>query len=222
MKYLDLDYNKNRFEEFFNDILKKSGGNLNQYIDEDTIELPKEILGGERGRFEELLDSFIELIKEYGEEVFNKLEELDCYEQCNKFIDWLRKYVESKQKSFEETKCIRELSDVNFKKLVEECFETYILCNNNKGKDDLMKILQKLIIIYIELIIVSNFPRDLVYTETHKLFDMPIERSEYIWDLVQKNEEKLWKIIFMNKIIKTEYKMRKIESKINIILDEIL
>lgn len=199
----------------FNIILEESHFNLNQIVKGDSI-----IVSGEMSEvFLDSLKEFVDLIPneirhvEQEEEFWSLFENLDDYENNDKFIMWLKRYVEAFVKPNKEAMFLKEMDDVTFKKLSNYCFENLILKNISKNRIDKeigdikqILILRKIIFTFIEMVIVDNLSKEDAYEYMQELFCMQEGFCEVLWNQIQKNEERLWRIMLMKQYDRIENK----------------
>lgn len=208
------------FELFYN-ILEESGSNLNQFVKGDSLAIPNgmsEIFLNSLKDFINMVPDMVKQIED-GESFWKKFEELSDYENNNKFITWLKRYTEAAIRPFEEAKFLKEIDSESFQKQTNYCFENLILKDIGKKRIDKavgdikqLLILKKIIFTFIEMVIVNNFSRENAFDNMERMFDVKEEYCEIWWDLIEKNEEKIWKIMMMKQY-------RKMENKLNYLLD---
>ena len=224
MKKIELGFQENGFEkviELFNTILEESQFDLNQFVKSDSLAIPNEM----SETFQVSLKKFIEMVPNLVKEMDNAedfweiFENLDDFEKNNKFIMWLRKYTEAVIRPFKEAMFLKEESEQPFQKLTNYCFENLILKDIGKKRInreivDIKKILilRKIIFTFIEMVVVDNFSKENAFDNMDRMFGIKEEYCKVWWDLIKKNEERIWKIMLMKQY-------RQMENKLNHLLD---
>ena len=75
-------------------------------------------------------------------------------------------------------------------------------------------ILRKIFLTFIDMVIGKNYAKDNAFDTMEQIFGLCKEKSEVWWELVKKNEDRLWKIVMM-------MKCNRIEEKLNYVLNEL-
>ena len=173
----------------FNEILKKADYNLNKYVKGHSLVLPD----SDTEDFENLLKEFANTIPdevknlENPEAFWELFSELDDYNDNDKFINWLHGYVESVIKPFIEAEYIRKLDKEHFEALTKYCFENLILRDIGNDKID--------------------FSKENAIERMQKIFGIKEDYCVIWWDIVNKYEDKLWRIMMMKKYDDIENKL---------------
>ena len=134
-----------------------------------------------------------------------------------KFIIWLKKYTESVIKPFEEAMFLKEMDDESFQKLTNYCFENLILkdvgkkrIDSNIGDVKQILILRKIIFTCIEMVVVDNFSKENTFDNMERMFGMKASYCELWWNLIEKNEDKIWRIMVMKQYSRLENKLNRL------------
>lgn len=219
MKKIELEFQESGIKktiELFNIILEESEYNLNQFVKSDSLS----ISDGMSEIFMESLKEFVAMVPdivkqiEDAESFWSIFENLDDYEKNNKFIMWLRRYVDAVIRPFKEAMFLKEISDEYFQKLTNYCFENLILRDIGKKRIDKEIVdvkqiltLRKVIFTFIEMVIVDNFSKENAFDNMERMFGIKNSYCELWWKLIEENEDKIWKIMIMKQYSRTENKL---------------
>lgn len=214
--------------ELFNEILEQSDYNLNKYVNGRSLSVPDD-----DGIFEDNLKKFVnsvpEKIKELedSEKFWNLFDELDDYNNNDKFINWMRGYTESVIRPFIEAEYIRKMDAEKFNNMTNYCFENMVLKSVGDDEIDLtvgnskeLFTMKKVLFTFIDMVIVNNYSKENAINNMKKVFGIKESYCGIWWELIEKYEDKLWKIMIMKKCEridnKLEYVMNAIEElKVN-------
>lgn len=226
MKKIDLksqNYGSTKLFELFNTILELSDYNLNQFVKGDALAVP-----------DNMPETFVESLKEFvrispdivrdmenREEFWKIFEELDDYQNNNKFIKWMQRYISASISPFEEAAFLREINTETFQKMAEYCFTNLVMRNIGKKRIDesvgdikQLSVLRKLIFTFIDMVIVENYSKENAFDNMERIFGIKDSYCEVLWRLTEQNEDKLWKIMMMKQ-------SRQVENKLNHLLEMI-
>lgn len=224
MKKIDLEFQESGIEKaikLFNIILEESEFDLNQFVKSDSLAISNQMSETFLESLKEFVNTVPDLVKQMddAEAFWSLFENLDDYEKNNKFLSWLRRYTEAVIKPFEEANFLKEISEETFNKLTNYCFENLILrdigkkrIDQEKGEIKQILILRKILFTFIEMVVVDNFSKENAFDNMEKMFDIKEAYCEYWWSLIEKNEDKIWKIMLMKQY-------RRMENKLNHLLD---
>lgn len=224
MKKIDLEFQESGIEKaikLFNIILEESEFDLNQFVKSDSLAISNQMSETFLESLKEFVNTVPDLVKQMddAEAFWSLFENLDDYEKNNKFLSWLRRYTEAVIKPFEEANFLKEISEETFNKLTNYCFENLILRDIGKKRIDQeigeikqILILRKILFTFIEMVVVDNFSKENAFDNMEKMFDIKEAYCEYWWSLIEKNEDKIWKIMLMKQY-------RRMENKLNHLLD---
>lgn len=222
MKKIELEFQENGIKkaiELFNSILEESSFDLNQFVKSNSLAIPNDM----SEKFLESLKQFINIVPDIVKQLdepetfWNIFENLDDYEKNIKFIIWLKKYTESVIKPFEEAMFLKEMDDESFQKLTNYCFENLILkdvgkkrIDSNIGDVKQILILRKIIFTCIEMVVVDNFSKENTFDNMERMFGMKASYCELWWNLIEKNEDKIWRIMVMKQYSRLENKLNRL------------
>lgn len=224
MKKIELESQKSGYKdvfEIFNVILEESGFDLNQFVKGDSLEIPNEM----SEKFLDSLKNFVSLVPDVVKQMedaasfWSQFEKLDDYESNHKFVLWLRKYAESIIRPFEEASFLKEMDEQTFYTLTNYCFENLVLKDIGKKRIDKeicdtkqMLILKKIMFTFIEMIVVDNLSKENAFDKMKRIFGIKEVFCGIWWDLIAKNEDKIWRIMIMKQY-------RRVENKLNYLLE---
>lgn len=209
--------------EQFNFILEKSNYNLNPFVIGDTLLMPEEYPKD----FLVPLRNFLEVVQDKAKEITDiesfevAFQTLDDYDNNNKFIKWLIRYIIVLTEPFKDAEFLREMSDELFQKITIYCFENLIIRDIGKKSIDAsiwdlqqLMTLRKIMFRFVEMIVVDNFSDERAFFSIKRMFGLERDKIQIWSDLVRENEEKLWRIMMMQKF-------EDMEEKLNFILEQI-
>ena len=224
MKKIELEFQEDGIKkviELFNTILEESEFNLNEFVKSNSVSISNQMSEG----FSESLKQFVDLVPNIVKQLddadsfWSIFENIDDYEKNDKFIMWLKKYAESVNRPFEEALFLRKIDEKVFQKLSNYCFENLILrdigkkrINSEIGDIKQILILRKIIFTFIEMIVVDNFSKENAFDNMERMFGIKASYCEFWWDLIEKEQDKIWKIMIMKQC-------SRIENKLNNLLD---
>ena len=143
MKKLDLKfYSKNetikQIATLFNQILEESNYNLNAIVKGDGIDLPETVSDKFIANLKDIIECISNEARSIEEETdfWNEFEELDDYDQNEKFIMFLKQCYETVICPIKETEFITKLNFDEFKTVSEYCFKNFILQDGEKKEID--------------------------------------------------------------------------------------
>ncbi len=224
MKSIELEFQENgvaKIIELFNTILEQSGYNLNQFVKGDSLAVPNEVPESFLDSLKKFVNISPDVIRsiENKEDFWDIFEKLEDYENNDKFIKWVQRYIDSVIRPFEEAKFIRDMSNETFQKITKYCFENLIIKDIGKKRIDRtmgdlkqLYVLRKIMFTFIEMVLVENFSRENAFDKMHRIFGIEEFCCKLWWDLIEENEEKLWRIMMMKQ-------SRRIENKLDHLLE---
>lgn len=113
------------------------------------------------------------------------------------------------------------MSDELFQKITIYCFENLIIRDIGKKSIDAsiwdlqqLMTLRKIMFRFVEMIVVDNFSDERAFFSIKRMFGLERDKIQIWSDLVRENEEKLWRIMMMQKF-------EDMEEKLNFILEQI-
>lgn len=224
MKKIELEFQESGIKkviELFNVILEESEFDLNQFVKSDSLAIPNQMSETFLESLKQFVDMVPDIVKQLddAESFWCLFENLDDYEKNNKFIVWLKRYTESIIRPYEEALFLKEIDEELFRKLTIYCFDNLILRDIGKKRidseiGDIKQILtlRKIIFTFIEMVVVDNFSKENAFDNMERMFDIKASYCELWWDLIEKNEDKIWKIMIMRQY-------SRMENKLNHLLD---
>lgn len=224
MKKIELEFQESGIKkviELFNVILEESEFDLNQFVKSDSLAIPNQMSETFLESLKQFVDMVPDIVKQLDdvESFWCIFENLDDYEKINKFIVWLKRYTESVIRPYEEALFLKEIDEESFQKLTSFCFENLILRDIGKKRIDSeigdlkqILILRKIIFTFIEMVVVDNFSKENAFDNMERMFGVKASYCELWWDLIEENEDKIWKIMIMRQY-------SRMENKLNHLLD---
>lgn len=205
----------------FNTILEQSDYNLNQFVKGDSLAVSDEMPESFLESLKELVNISPGIVRniENREKFWNMFEELDDYENNNKFVKWIQKYINASNKPFEEAAFLTDMDHEAFVKMTDYCFENLILKNIGKKRVDgsigdlkQLYLLRKIIFTFIDMVIIENLSKENALENMKRVFGVKESYCDVWWKIIKENEDKLWKIMMMKQ-------NRRIENKLNHLLE---
>ena len=209
---------KNAFD-LFEYLLKKLNYNLNQYILDDCLSISNEVHDEVGKELEEFLDLVLVEFRnsDKKESFFERYDEIAQYNDNDKFIEWIKKYVTSLSKPYYAATFLREMPLSDFTDLSEYCFNNFIIKDSGRenignGKWDNRNVItmQKIMFTFAEMIFEENCSYDYAISNMENIFALEKEYVNIWVKMMSDNEEKLWKIMLMRKYCKLEEKIDKV------------
>ena len=221
MKKLDLKfYSKNetikQIATLFNQILEESNYNLNAIVKGDGIDLPETVSDKFIANLKDIIECISNEARSIEEETdcWNEFEELDDYDQNEKFIMFLKQCYETVICPIKETEFITKLNFDEFKTVSEYCFKNFILQDGEKKEIDEsiinqedLKILRKAIFTFCDMVVIDNLSKKYTFDNAERMFGFNEEYSEVWWKSVKENENKIWRILMTKRYLNIEDKI---------------
>lgn len=213
---LKFQTNGKEVEELFNFILRRSNYNLNQYVKGDSLSIPNDMEEEFVTSLKKMLDILPEVVKviKDKDKFWNIFNELERFEDNDKFIKWLIKYVENAVRPFEDASFLREIQEETLCKMIDYCFENLIV--KNVGKNEVrrsgwdveqMGIMRRIIFTFVDMVICENFTEEKTYEQMNRMFCLEASFCIKLWELVERNRNELWGIMVLRKIQRLEEKL---------------
>lgn len=194
--------NYQNVESLFKELHKASGDNLNQLINNGSVVIP----ACADSNFGDLLRNFINTVTEFYLEDNDSavLDELSKYDNCDRFIDWVKDYVNEAIQPIKETAFLKEFSLEEFVRISRFCYENYVLYDSDgrlvEGADENWTIeqietLRKVILTVAEMQVLRLYPRNIVLERVNEIFRMSDDFGNILFDIISENEDRLWKYL---------------------------
>jgi len=192
----------------FSNILEMGGYHLNQYVNGDEMGLPENV----SDEFAEALKEFIDAAPmqisqiEDKDSFWQSFEQMRDYEKNDKFIRWLKQYVEQLLESWEDALFINKMPEDKLRDMVSYCFENLILkyvsvkAISTVWDAQQMNVLRNILLTYFDMIIMYQYTYDYAFESIQKHFGISNVCCDIFQNLVEKNEDRLWKIMVSKKL----------------------
>lgn len=216
MEDIRLNSNGDGMEELkgaFENLWKDSGNNMNQYINGDSFILSGDISDS----FRQQVKKFIEMAKEIYKQAEDKeqfFEKLGTKTDCDLFMEWFKVYLADSVKPYEDAKHLRQMEMNQFQKMTSYVFENLIIvyCGRENidttlGAQEQILIFRKILFSFVDMVISYHYTREYAIDTMEKVFGLDADKCGIWWELVQNNEERLWKIMMMRKIHSLENRL---------------
>ncbi len=196
------------FSKMFTNILEMGEHHLNQYVNGDNMGLPENV----SDEFEKALKEFIDAVPMQVSQIEDKdsfwqsFEQMQDYNKNDKFIRWLKQYVEQLLKSWENAVFINKLSEDKLKEMADYCFENLILkyvspkAISTVWDAKQLNVLRNILLTYFDMIIMYQYTCDYAFESIQKRFGISNSCCAIFQDLVEKNEDRLWRIMLSKKL----------------------
>ncbi len=196
------------FSKMFTNILEMGEHHLNQYVNGDNMGLPENV----SDEFEKALKEFIDAVPMQVSQIEDKdsfwqsFEQMQDYNKNDKFIRWLKQYVEQLLKSWENAVFINKLSEDKLKEMADYCFENLILkyvspkAISTVWDEKQLNVLRNILLTYFDMIIMYQYTCDYAFESIQKRFGISNSCCAIFQDLVEKNEDRLWRIMLSKKL----------------------
>lgn len=209
-----------KFIKLFNDVLEEGNFELNQFIKGKTLrvrdDLPIEFLDNIE-KLMKVAPSYYRTIEDK-EGFWEQFKKLDDYDKNSIFLKWWRIYLDEIMKPANDAKFIDEMDKNTFKEMSYYCFNNYILQETKKESkqerwdNEKLKVLQKVMLNYVELIVIKTYSRKKAEDVMLKTFNIREDYCEYWFDLVDEKRDVLWKKMLL-------MHLNKIEKKLDYLID---
>lgn len=206
--------------DLFNFILEKEEYNLNKLVKGSSLVVDKDMSQEFLENLNEFLNIMPDVVRksEDKKNIWQSFENLEDYENNKRFINWLKKFVEVKNRPIEEASFINELNFDTFKEMSKYCFDNFIIREIGKKNIDAqwdnnqMTVLKKIIFIVVEMVVIESYSDQYVFENIQETFRIEKKYCLEWLQLIEGNEDRLWK-----RMIVRRYK--RIENKLDEILD---
>lgn len=211
------------FVDLFNFILENMNYNLDCLVKGNSLAVEDSI----SEEFLEKLKDFLALAPEIirktdnKEEIWSSFEKLENYESNKKFINWLKKYVETRIRPAEDARFINELDLKSFEAMSQYCFENLILKDIGRNNIDeqwdkeQIIIIRKMLFTFINMIEVNFYSDEYALENMERVFGIKRQYCIKWLHLIKEHEDRLWKIMLMKQYNKIENKLDELLDKID-------
>lgn len=203
------DKERKRFINSLNNIMKYS---MDEYVNEQELSVPSD-----RVDLIHDLNEIIQIAPECCRKNETFLDELiskEDYNENKKFLDWLKRYVNSINKPHEHFMFLKEYSIEKFETLSLYCIENTILKVVGKEtieaaqwKYEEIARVRGAMLTTGRLMLCKNYSDNLVKSEISKMFGIDDEKIDVWLKIISENSEVLWKYLLMQRIEKIEERL---------------
>ena len=194
-------------ENLFENLYVESEENLNRLVEGDSVIVPE----SSSDEFNDLLEKFLKASVEFylENDDISIFEGLSQKENCNEFIEWVVEYINETVQPLKETAFLKDISIGDFKEFATYCYENYVLYDSGKnlltGNDgkwslEQIGIMRKVILTIADMHILHFYSRDRVLKYIHKMFRLSDNYGNILIDIINNNEERLWKYLMFNRL----------------------
>lgn len=213
----------NNFVDLFNFILENKNYNLDCLVKGNSLAVDDSI----SEEFLEKLKDFLALAPEIirkadnKEEIWSSFETLDDYESNKKFINWLKKYVETIIRPVEDARFINELDLKSFEAMSQYCFENLVLKDIGRSNIDeqwdrvQIIIIRKMLFTFIDMIEVNFYSDEYALENMERTFGIKKQYCIKWLYLIKEHEDRLWKIMLMKRYNRIENKLDELLDKMD-------
>lgn len=192
--------------EIYKQLLELSNGDLDQYVNEDELNIEKTPMGEYSDIFQEFLDLVSQLYVTHDSEVLIKnFEDVSQNKKSNDFLRWLNEYAQSLSHIVKETLFIRNMDIGHFSEMAKFCLDNFVLQNSgefveeNGWDNKQLRILRSIIFSAADLRIVANYSKKYAQKIMYEKLCLDEKYSEIIINIIDENYEKIWRIIFIRR-----------------------
>lgn len=192
--------------EIYKQLLELSNGDLDQYVNEDELNIEKTPMEEYSDIFQEFLDLVSQLYVTHDSEVLIKnFEDVSQNKKSNDFIRWLNEYAQSLSHIVKETLFIRNMDIGHFSEMAKFCLDNFVLQNSgefveeNGWDNKQLRILRSIIFSAADLRIVANYSKKYAQKIMYEKLCLDEKYSEIIINIIDENYEKIWRIIFIRR-----------------------
>ena len=143
-----------------------SNGDLDQYVNEDELNIEKTPMEEYSDIFQEFLDLVSQLYVTHDSEVLiKKFEDVSENKKSKDFLRWLNEYALSLSHIVKETLFIRNMDIGHFSEMAKFCLDNFVLQNSgefveeNDWDNKQLRILRSIIFSAADLRIVANYSK---------------------------------------------------------------
>ncbi len=195
-----------RVLEIYKQLLELSNGDLDQYVNEDELNIEKTPMEEYSDIFQEFLDLVSQLYVTHDFEVLiKKFEDVSENKKSKDFLRWLNEYALSLSHIVKETLFIRNMDIGHFSEMAKFCLDNFVLQNSgefveeNDWNNKQLRILRSIIFSAADLRIVANYSKKYAQKIMYEKLCLDEKYSEIIINIIDENYEKIWRIIFIRR-----------------------
>ena len=195
-----------RVLEIYKQLLELSNGDLDQYVNEDELNIEKTPMEEYSDIFQEFLDLVSQLYVTHDSEVLiKKFEDFSENKKSKDFLRWLTEYALSLSHIVKETLFIRNMDIGHFSEMAKFCLDNFVLQNSgefveeNDWNNKQLRILRSIIFSAADLRIVANYSKKYAQKIMYEKLCLDEKYSEIIINIIDENYEKIWRIIFIRR-----------------------
>ena len=195
-----------RVLEIYKQLLELSNGDLDQYVNEDELNIEKTPMEEYSDIFQEFLDLVSQLYVTHDSEVLiKKFEDVSENKKSKDFLRWLNEYALSLFHIVKETLFIRNMDIGHFSEMAKFCLDNFVLQNSgefveeNDWNNKQLRILRSIIFSAADLRIVANYSKKYAQKIMYEKLCLDEKYSEIIINIIDENYEKIWRIIFIRR-----------------------
>ena len=195
-----------RVLEIYKQLLELSNGDLDQYVNEDELNIEKTPMEEYSDIFQEFLDLVSQLYVTHDSEVLiKKFEDVSENKKSKDFLRWLNEYALSLSHIVKETLFIRNMDIGHFSEMAKFCLDNFVLQNSgefveeNDWNNKQLRILRSIIFSAADVRIVANYSKKYAQKIMYEKLCLDEKYSEIIINIIDENYEKIWRIIFIRR-----------------------
>ena len=195
-----------RVLEIYKQLLELSNGDLDQYVNEDELNIEKTPMEEYSDIFQEFLDLVSQLYVTHDSEVLiKKFEDVSENKKSKDFLRWLNEYALSLSHIVKETLFIRNMDIGHFSEMAKFWLDNFVLQNSggfveeNDWNNKQLRILRSIIFSAADLRIVANYSKKYAQKIMYEKLCLDEKYSEIIINIIDENYEKIWRIIFIRR-----------------------
>lgn len=212
-----------KFIQLLCNLLNSADNNLDKYIQDERIVIPKE----ERNIDSLLNDLIHQIFSTYI--VTNDVDLLvetvkeRCKEGNNKlFSQWLIDCIKGIAQPFIETDFIRKMDEPLFMQSTLFCLQHCIMQDEGEENPEgspfenkaQLIIFKKAFLTFIDMIIGRNYSKQNAINSIQGMLSVEVDQLNIWWEAVNQNKESLWRIVIMKKFSRIEQRLEVIEGLI--------
>lgn len=214
--------NDERFVENFKinffKLLEKTQGKLNQYVQDDNVEI-------EDTEIRDLLVNSLENIAIVGSYVdwdkfFSQFDAWDICQDMDQFLFWMQQYIDERSGAYKETAFVREMNFNELQEVIDHCFKEYILVYNSfeeeylgLNQEQIMNIV-KVLRTLASMIVERGYSYKHAMSVSYEMFVWSEEIFKLFWNVIDGNRDELWRGIVMQKLNFLEEALKDMQEKV--------